>query len=67
MEIGATRCVYPIVMPHPKTHRTFKHIWFSNRTNPTLKNQKSLNFPNAQKKSDNNYAGQKDLTNFVIY
>jgi hypothetical protein len=54
-------------MPHPKTHRTFKHIRFSNRTNPTLKNQKSLNFPNAQKKSDNNYAGQKDLTNFVIY
>ncbi|MBC7640777.1 MAG: hypothetical protein H7174_00320 [Flavobacterium sp.] len=43
-------------MPHPKTNRTFKHIWFSDHTNPTHKNQKSLNFPTLEK------IRQKDLT-----
>jgi hypothetical protein len=28
---------------------------------------KELEFSQRSKKSDNNYAGQKDLTNFVIY
>jgi len=29
------------VMPHPKTHRTFKHIWFSRHTSPTLKTKRA--------------------------
>ena len=42
------------VMPHPKTHRTFKHIWFFQPHKSNTKNQKSLNFFNARKNPTKN-------------
>lgn len=52
----------------PERRRTFKHIWFPNCANPTHKNQKILNFPNARQNDDEICTIQNDniyLTNDV--